>query len=171
MVESGLQLASSIPATLQAFVQNQDQKDLFLCSYTARLVAHPHCESYSVVFCPNIHHRYKTNHRTSQPMGICFQQLTESICVNFLCTILHEQVSVLPWHLPQPTLDMCLFEHEKRRTPFPLYRHYFTEMTFAHAIYTAIYIDESLVKGLTGWAFFSDELVSTFQLAITAASS
>jgi hypothetical protein len=45
---------------------------------------------------------------------------------------------------------MCLFEHEKRRTPFPLYRHYFTEMTFAHAIYTAIYIDESLVKGLTG---------------------
>jgi hypothetical protein len=35
--------------------------DLLLCSYSAELRAHPHHPSYSVVFCPKLHYRYRMN--------------------------------------------------------------------------------------------------------------
>jgi len=74
------------------------QRDLLLCSYTARLAAHPHHLCYSAV-----HHKYEMTLRAFQPMNICFQQLRKPPCeCSTSCTLptcLYSTVAPPPTYL------------------------------------------------------------------------
>ena len=129
------------------------RRSLLLCSYAARLAAHPGHPSFISVLRPDLAHRYLRNTTISRPSGIRFRELLATHALRMPVVERHSIGRVPPWQLQRAQFNLELSAHSKEATAHSMYRQLFAELLGRYRAYAPVFTDGSQVGGATGCCF------------------